>query len=493
MNEIYNRINEKTSGKYKDVRFSDAAFGDTAEITVVCKPDERDFVAANKGELLRLIDEECGFRMQISLKISSVQPTEQSLRAEVVAFTEKFSYVSSMLHTIKAETDPEYKIKLKMHGAMYDLAQNDYLPRLKEFLANRFAVPVGLDVDVVDFADSGTVASAGGLSRKPVEYALKDVVPVVGTFTPNKALSVAGVTSQGYNVAVCGVYAMPTAYVSKGGRPYERFMLYDGDMSVQCRFMPNENTLLRSELVGKTVCVLGNAEYEADRHNASITVRSLSLCDADGLSAVPIKPEPKQYTTVKPREYEEYVQSSMFDGGFSVPDTLKGDFVVFDFETTGLSLLYDRPTELGAVKISGGSIKEIFTTLIDPRKDIPPEVSEKTGITNEMVKGQPLFEDIIPDFYKFTYGCAVVCHNIPFDFPILLRGANRIGYNFGNRPTFDTMGIAPRALLGLQRLSLDKVLEALGLTNDNAHRALSDAIATAKAFIALQRKLAEIK
>ena len=55
------------------------------------------------------------------------------------------------------------------------------------------------------------------------------------------------------------------------------------------------------------------------------------------------------------------------------------------------------------------------------------------------------------------------------------------------------MAIAPLALAGIQKLSLDKVLEGLGLVNDNAHRAVTDAAATAKAFIAMHRILADKK
>ena len=108
-----------------------------------------------------------------------------------------------------------------------------------------------------------------------------------------------------------------------------------------------------------------------------------------------------------------------------------------------------------------------------------------------MVKGQPLFDDILPDFYKFSQGCSFVCHNIAFDFPFLLKGGNRNGFLFGDRKTYDTMAIAPVALPGIPKLSLDKVLEGLGLVNDNAHRAMSDATATAKAFVAMHRILAE--
>lgn len=495
MNEIYKKINERTGGKYEKLRFPRVAFeSGSAVVTVACKPDDVAFANANKLELLELLRTECAFHTPIKITVDGASPTVSSLRAAVVKFTEKFAYVSSVIHTIAAQTEPQLVVSIKMHKAMYELAQNDYIPRLEEFLKNSYADEVRLDVTAVEYAQSGSNYAASASSGGKSEYAITDVKPVLGSLAPATAKSVSSIIANEYNVVVCGVFAMPTEFTSKGGRKYERFLLYDGETSLQCRFSPSGGVSLADPaLLNKTVCVLGNAEYDAYRNEASVSVRELSVCNADGLCPIAPVPAPAEYDRVKPQPYNEYVQSSMFDGGFELPPALKGDFVVFDFETTGLSVLYDRPTELGAVKISDGKITDTFSTLIDPRRPIPEEVSIKTGITDDMVKGQPLFEDVLPDFYKFSYGCSFVCHNISFDFPFLLKGGNRCNLAFGDRRTYDTMAIAPLALAGIQKLSLDKVLEGLGLVNDNAHRAVTDAAATAKAFIAMHRILADKK
>lgn len=492
MNEIYKSINEKSGGKYNSLRFPSVTFGKTAEVTVVCKKSDRELVNLNLHELTALLSEICCFHTPITIKVKDEPVTAAALRVAVVKFTEKFNYVSSMSHTISAESENGLCVKLKMHNAMYDLAKNDYIVRLKEFLCNNYAEEVKLDVDIVEYANSGTAsATAHGGAKK--EYVITNAQPYIGDFKPDKARFVASITASEYNVAVCGILVMQTEFTSKNGRSYERFLIYDGDLSLQCRYFPNGGKSIAgaSELMNKPVCVFGNVEYDGMRNEASMTVKEISLCTAEDLLPLPERAEPTGYGLIFPENFEVLVQSSMFDGNIDIPPILRGDFVVFDFETTGLSVIYDKPTELGAVKISNGTLKESFTTLIDPRREIPPEVVEKTGITNEMVKGQPLFEDILLDFYKFTYGCSLVCHNIAFDFPFLLRGGNRSGWAFGNRKTYDTMAIAPLAIPGITKLTLDKVLEGLGLSNDNAHRALSDAAATAKAFIAMQKILAK--
>ena len=488
MNEIYQSINKKSNGKYKDLRFPCVTFTRGAEVTVVCKKSDRAFVDSNITELTSLIKDACNFHTPITLKIKDDDLTAAGLRIAVVRFTERFNYVSSMSHAISAESEP-WSIKLKMHSAMHELAKSDYLPRLKEFLQNNYVQDIAVDVEIVDFAASGT-ASAATVNTK-TEYDLFDVEPYIGDFKPNKARAISSVSAAEYNVTVCGILVMRTEFTSKGGRSYERFLLYDGDVSLQCMFYPSggKSVVKAAALINKPVCVFGNVDYDDRRNEATLKVQSLALCKADGLQPIPEKPEPASYGLIRPQSYEVLVQSSMFDAGADVPPSLMGDFVVFDFETTGLSVIYDKPTELGAVKIRNGKLYESFTTLIDPKREIPPEVVEKTGITNEMVKGQPLFEDILPDFYKFCYGASLVCHNIAFDFPFLLRGGNRSGWAFGNKRTFDTMAIAPLALPGITKLTLDNVLAGLGLSNDNAHRALSDAAATARAFIEMVKKI----
>ena len=74
----------------------------------------------------------------------------------------------------------------------------------------------------------------------------------------------------------------------------------------------------------------------------------------------------------------------------SLNDTV---FTVFDVETTGLSAVNNRMTEIGIVKIRGGEIIDEYETLMNPGEFIPPNITQMTGITNEMVHKKPAFEE----------------------------------------------------------------------------------------------------
>lgn len=503
MNVIYDKINAATGGKYGDVRFSQIAFeqNNNAVVTVVCDGEMYKALVADSTELKKLVTDTCAMNCDISLRIVEADRSAKHLRDEVIKFMSGFPFTSSVAQYVTAPTPTS--VRLKMHKSMYNLAQTDFMPRLNEFLSNTFIDKIDVGVDMIELTaleqDDSSVSSVAEISQKKMpskkSYVLGELKPIVGEIDASEAASAATVSGNNDDVTVCGVLTMSTELMSKGSgakrsRPYEKFLLYDGETTLQCRFFPRDVTVFSSGARNKKCCVTGNTAVERGRTGeTSMTVRSIALCEADGLEVVQNAPEPNRYITVTPKPYEEYVQASLFSGEEHMPASLKGTFVAFDFETTGLSIEYDRPTELGAVKIVDGMITETFHTMIDPLRPIPEEVTKKTGITDSMVKGQPRFEDVLPDFYKFSFGAALVGHNIAFDFPFLIKYGNRFGWAFGDRVTYDTLGIAPRALPGIEVLTLDNVLSLLGLVNDNAHRALSDATATAKAFIAMCKKL----
>lgn len=502
MNKIYDIISKRTGGKFDGVRFSRVALSKRgATVKVICRDVDYANVAQCRDELKALLTEECGFHSNISVEIEAVNTTARAMRETVTEFIGKFPYMSAAASDI---VTTDNSVKIKMHKSMLDLAKEDFLPRLSALLENSFVDGIKIETETVELKASDMDDGAARIQKpqqeeeKEIRYDAEIVRPIWGEITEKKnVLSAGSVKGNNDDITVCGVLVMPTQFMSKGGgakrsRPYEKFLLYDGSRTLQCRFFPRDGfSMLDAGVRNKPVCAFGNTEVERGRTGEiAMTVRALCECSAAGLNVIKPLPRPEKYITVKPKEYSEFVQASLFDGGGELPQSLKGTFVAFDFETTGLSIFYDKPTELGAVKIVDGVITETFSTLIDPQRPIPPEVSDKTGITDDMVKGQPLFEDVIPDFYRFSYGAALIGHNIGFDFPFLIKHGNACGYAFGDRETFDTLGIAPRAIAGIDNLTLDNVLSNLGLVNDNAHRAASDALATAKAFIAMQKRLA---
>jgi DNA polymerase-3 subunit epsilon len=172
-------------------------------------------------------------------------------------------------------------------------------------------------------------------------------------------------------------------------------------------------------------------------------------------------------------------------------DQLNGlSYVVVDTETTGgASWLGDRITEIAAVVVRGGEIIEVFETLVNPRRSIPPFVTRLTNITWDMVKDAPTFDRVAPDVMRVLEGNVFVAHNAAFDWRFITNELSRSTGRQLNGRRLCTVKIARKVLPQLQRRSLDHVARYYGVEIQNRHRAAGDAIATAKCLIRMMSDL----
>jgi DNA polymerase-3 subunit epsilon len=160
-------------------------------------------------------------------------------------------------------------------------------------------------------------------------------------------------------------------------------------------------------------------------------------------------------------------------------------WVVVDVETTGGPPPHHRITEIAAVVVKNGEIQEVFETLVNPERSIPPFVSRLTNITWEMVKDAPRFETIVPDLLQKLEGNVFVAHNAQFDWSFLSHEIQRASGARIAGNQLCTVRLARRLLPQLPRRSLDYVANYFGIEISGRHRAGGDAIATARCLIRL--------
>ncbi len=169
--------------------------------------------------------------------------------------------------------------------------------------------------------------------------------------------------------------------------------------------------------------------------------------------------------------------------------TLSDELIVFDLETTGLNPAYDRITEIGAVKLRDGAVVDTFCTFVDPQVSISPFITEKTGITNEMVKGAPRDREAVEMFYEFCGPDAVlIAHNAGFDTGFIRKTLERQGKPFLNA-SIDTVVMSRSLLPDNKRHSLDALAKHYKCGSFNHHRALDDAQMLAQIFTKLVSEL----
>jgi len=160
-------------------------------------------------------------------------------------------------------------------------------------------------------------------------------------------------------------------------------------------------------------------------------------------------------------------------------------FTVFDVETTGLSAVNNRMTEIGIVKVRGGEIIDEYETLLNPGEFIPPYITQMTGITNEMVHKKPSFDELAPKILDFignnnTDTTILGGHNVRFDYGFLNESLLRAGYNKLDHPALCTARLARRLSRSLPSKSLDSLKRHFGIYTKRKHRAIDDARATAQ-------------
>ena len=90
-------------------------------------------------------------------------------------------------------------------------------------------------------------------------------------------------------------------------------------------------------------------------------------------------------------------------------------YVVVDIETTGGKKDAHRITEVGMVKIENGEIVDTWQSLVNPERHIPKMITSLTGISNEMVKNAPTFDQIADKLDTYCQNAIFVAHNVNFD------------------------------------------------------------------------------
>ena len=156
-------------------------------------------------------------------------------------------------------------------------------------------------------------------------------------------------------------------------------------------------------------------------------------------------------------------------------------YAIVDIETTGGHASANGITEVAICLHDGKKVTQRYTTLVNPKMDIPVYIRALTGISNEMVQDAPPFEDVAADIYHLLHGKIFVAHNVNFDFSFIRHHLSTAGYDLQSNKLC-TVRLGRKILPGLPSYSLGKLCHYLGIDNESRHRAAGDAEATATLF-----------
>jgi DNA polymerase-3 subunit epsilon len=168
-------------------------------------------------------------------------------------------------------------------------------------------------------------------------------------------------------------------------------------------------------------------------------------------------------------------------------------YTVFDTETTGLNPSQgDEIIQIGAARVVNCRLlrQECFEQLVDPKRPIPPETIPIHGIRPEMVRGQPVIDQVLPAFHAFARETVLVAHNAAFDMRFLQLKESQAGVRF-DHPVLDTLLLSAVVHPNQDSHRLEAIAERFNIAVVGRHTAMGDAMVTAEVFLRLIPLLAD--
>ncbi|WP_130536667.1 exonuclease domain-containing protein [Thiomicrorhabdus indica] len=160
--------------------------------------------------------------------------------------------------------------------------------------------------------------------------------------------------------------------------------------------------------------------------------------------------------------------------------------VLLDVETTGGKATRDRIIEIGLLVVEKGVVVKTWQTFVNPQTPVPPWIQKLTAIRTEMLQDAPSFDEIAPMIQGVCEGRVLVAHNARFDYGFLKNEFKRLNQSFQVK-TLCSVKLLRRFYAQYARHGLDQVIQRLGVTVENRHRALDDAKVIWQLFVQISK------
>ncbi len=149
------------------------------------------------------------------------------------------------------------------------------------------------------------------------------------------------------------------------------------------------------------------------------------------------------------------------------------DYVVFDLETTGLDPKSSEIIEIGALKYINDELVDEFSVLIKPKDDIPSEITNITGIDDEMVKDALSIKEILPQFIDFIGNLTLIAHNSSFDLSFIEENILKLDLPMIDNKNIDTVVLARKYIPKAYNCKLETLKKYFKL-DYGSHRSVDD-------------------
>ena len=171
-------------------------------------------------------------------------------------------------------------------------------------------------------------------------------------------------------------------------------------------------------------------------------------------------------------------------------DLRNATYVVFDIETTGFSVTYDRIIQIAARKILQGQLIETFECFVNPEMPIPGKITELTSITDDMVSEALTIDEVLPKFINFIGDSILVAQNASFDVGHIYANMARLNIPYKEFAVIDTMQLARNFYAKeLKTFNLKSLARFFKVQQEHHHLADDDTRVTAEIFLQMLQTL----
>ncbi|MBR2898483.1 MAG: 3'-5' exoribonuclease [Fibrobacter sp.] len=168
-------------------------------------------------------------------------------------------------------------------------------------------------------------------------------------------------------------------------------------------------------------------------------------------------------------------------------------FIAIDLETTGLEFDKDEIIEVALVRFENGKATESVDYLVRPATvKLRPFIESLTGITQKELDESEDFASLAGKIRSFIGDSPIVAHNASFDARFLKSAFAKVGIDFENHPVWDSLTLSRIAFQDVPNHRLDTLVQALGIEQSRAHRALPDAEACGNLFVKSFEKISSM-
>lgn len=514
--ELLNFINKKTNNAYLDFKLVSVIFDKTKKECVFKFLYKNEIKDEDKPRLTQLIHEYLPQDVDVVVKCKKAYVDIELVRDIIHNFIIKhYSSVAVDFDKkdIDVKIDDDIYVTINCNKFNYNhlsspVVYNDILTYGQGFFFEDFYLDIKNSLDTDNLEDvvleDNFIDDISSNNSKLKFFKVANIQNVIGEVN-GSPIEISGIDCAMDSIEIAGNIrfftqkSFESKRVDKDGnavvKTYFSFSLFDKSGKMSCVVFPRKDCAVKmlNFKDGDYVILHGNTED----YNGRINFKADSIAYAEKVEevqteeiAVEIRKEPyDHYLCVNIEPYYEIEQDNLFAVREEIGEYLmNNDVVVFDIETTGLEVSRCEIIEIGAVKLHQGRKIETFETFVKPTTSIPDEIVNLTHITDDMVKDAPPIKSVIADFYKFCYGTTIIAYNIDFDYKFISQFGKNNGFLFDMKQ-IDALYLARAFIPGLKNFKLSTVCKKLGVSLENAHRAVHDAMATADVVIKLNTNI----